>query len=108
MRYIYALMVLSLSFTSGANTNNAKGTITGVTVGIDFARVKSTDMTAAEGCTDQNWYMIDLNEDTHKALFNTVLSAKMSGASARFLLSGCHRNAPKIIHVYLCETDTCE
>lgn len=107
MRSLILLLLALMTNNAYANTSNGKGTITGITVGADFARIKTTNMIEAEDCSEQYWYILDFASDPNNAMYSALLAAQASGQPVRFMLSGCTRNSPKIIHVYLCENSNC-
>lgn len=110
MKYFGLLIV----FYSGVTFSTAYSyvtTISGISVGENYVRVKLSEMNVVEGCVDQNWYVLDTTNQTQEIFFSSLLSANAANMELSLQLTGCHqagiRSYPKITHVYLCDTQYC-
>jgi len=105
-RYAFILWVFICSLSHGASYS-APSLITNMTVGKDFARVKTQNISAAESCAKSSWYILDFNTNASAEMYAMLLAAKASGQKVHFQLIGCYLDYPKVSHVYNCENSSC-
>jgi hypothetical protein len=80
------------------------GLITELTVGVSWARVKTTDMgTPSEGCSSTTWYILQDIKNEGREMYAALLAAKASAQPVRLQLNGCYSNYSKITHVYVAD-----
>ncbi|WP_045859828.1 hypothetical protein [Teredinibacter purpureus] len=106
-RKIISALLLSLASTAQAASYTAPSVITNMTVGRDFARVKTQNISSAEGCSKSEWYILDFNGVGTPEMYSMLLAAKASSQKVHFQLIGCHLDYPKVTHVYNCENSQC-
>lgn len=99
-----ALGFISVDLLSASYT--APDVITNMTVGKDFVRVKTASITAVEGCTKAEWYILPYGEGSAE-IYSMLLAAKASAQKVHFQLIGCHLDYPRIIHIYNCDNASC-
>ncbi len=97
------ILLIALLFSAEvlASSNNPPGQITDLTIGGNWIRVRTTAMTNGEQCASDSFFRLEFTDDPSKAMYSAILTAKATGESIFFLLSGCIGNYPRITHVYL-------
>ncbi|MCP4486182.1 MAG: hypothetical protein GY820_02515 [Gammaproteobacteria bacterium] len=84
-----------------AATNSSESTVTQITIGDTYARIKLASMTSIEGCSNQSYYYLDLSAGKNSGVLSVVLTAKVTQTPIIVRAGGCVANYPLITHVYL-------
>jgi hypothetical protein len=84
-----------------ATTNSNVSTVTEITVGTTYARIKLASMTTMEGCEDQAYYYLDMTSGKNKEQFSAILATKATGGQIVIQATGCASGYPLISHIYL-------
>lgn len=104
---IYVIVLFAFATQVNADSYTTPGLITNMSVGKNFARVKTENISAAESCTKSEWYVLDFTTTGTPEMYSMLLASKASGQKVHFQLIGCHLDYPKIAHVYNCENAGC-
>lgn len=94
--FVLAIMPISVQ----AATYTQQGTITRMTVGKDYARVKMSNITKEENCSKHDWYIISFTDGGSTEMYSMLLTAKATNQKVSFQLTGCKFDYPKITHIY--------
>ena len=93
------LFILVSSNVFGTSYSEAH-TISQMTVGKEFARVKMSNMIAYEGCSRSDYYILSFADSGSSEMYSMLLAAKLSGEKLKFQLIGCKSNFAEITHIY--------
>ena len=106
-RIFISCTFIFVSFFSWGVTYTVPSKITNMSVGTDFARVKTEIMKSAESCSKNVWYILDMKDGKNKEMYSMLLTAKASSQKVHFQLIGCQSDYPKVSHVYNCNNASC-
>ncbi|MDP5211346.1 hypothetical protein [Microbulbifer sp. 2205BS26-8] len=83
-----------------ALTNSTSSKISQLTIGSNFARVQLESMTEMEGCSQQQYYILDISENKNSAMLSALLAIKSMGSMVIIQGDGCLQGFPLISHIY--------
>ncbi len=102
MKKLILFWSIILGFSNAhAATNSSESTVTQITIGETFARIKLANMTSMEGCSNQGYYFLDLSGGKNSGVLSVVLTAKATQTPVIVQTGGCSANYPLITHIYL-------
>ncbi|MEX2961519.1 hypothetical protein [Microbulbifer sp. TYP-18] len=97
-----SLLLLSVIATGNvqALTNSAPAKISQLTIGSNFARVQLKSMTEMEGCSQQQYYILDIADNNTSAMLSALLAIRSMGSTVIIQGDGCLNDYPLISHIY--------
>jgi hypothetical protein len=99
-KWMVGILYLMFPCVAYSATYTDSATIRNITVGKDFARVKMSKMSPAEGCEKADWYILHFTDEGSHEMYSMLLAVKTTGQQVKFALTGCNMRYPKIVHIY--------
>ncbi|MEW5251666.1 hypothetical protein [Microbulbifer discodermiae] len=83
-----------------ALTNSAPAKISQLTIGSNFVRVQLKSMTEMEGCSQQQYYILDIADNKNSAMLSASLVIRSMGSTVIIQSDGCLNGYSLISHIY--------